>query len=72
MIDQSIKWDAFVDIVCELLDAHGYIGDKVELANCLDMTFEELENIPLKEWYNIIEYQLIEYKMNEGYELFDK
>lgn len=68
----DLKWCLFRGIVCDLLEKHGYIRDKWSLASCLDMSFDFLSDIPVEEWRDHLETELIEYKMRDAYELFDK
>lgn len=67
----DLKWCLFRGIVCELLEKNGYNADKWEMANCLDMSFEFLSDIPVEEWKGHLEGELIEYKSNEGKRFFN-
>ncbi|AAR09293.1 hypothetical protein FKF61_21685 [Salmonella enterica] len=66
-----MKWDLFVGMTIRLLDKHGYNADKMELINCLDMTFDEIKVAPLYMWERKIEHDLIQYKRREGARFFN-
>lgn len=70
-MNRDLKWSLFRGIVCDLLVKHGYNADKWEMANCLDMSFDEISNTPVEYWKESLEKELIDYKENEGKRFFN-
>lgn len=70
-MNDDLKLCLFRGIVCELLVKHGYLWDKWEMAECLDMSFDEIKDTPVDEWPSKIEDDLLEYKAKEGARFFN-
>lgn len=70
-MNNDLKWSLFRGIVCDLLVKHGYNADKWEMAESLDMSFNEIEHLPVEYWKPQIEIELLEYKRREGARFFN-
>lgn len=53
-LSKSDKWAVYRALVVLVLVEAGYNKDHFELADSLDMSFEEVENIAIEEWHAVI------------------
>lgn len=53
-LSTSDKWAVYRALVVLVLVEAGYNKDHFELADSLDMSFEEIENLPYDEWHQYI------------------
>jgi hypothetical protein len=53
-LSTSDKWAVYRALVVLALVEAGYNKDHFELADSLDMSFEEIENLPYDEWHQYI------------------
>lgn len=53
-LSKSDKWAVYRALVVLVLVEAGYNKDHFELADSLDMSFDEIENIPYDEWHAFI------------------
>lgn len=53
-LSKSDKWAVYRALVVLVLVDAGYNKDHFELADSLDMSFEEIENIPYDQWQAVI------------------
>lgn len=52
---EEMKWDLFRQIVKAALEQSGYKKDADELADALDMSFDEIKGLPFSQWgYHIL------------------
>lgn len=53
-LSKSDKWAIYRALVVLVLVEAGYNKDHFELADSLDMSFEEIESIPYDQWQSVI------------------
>lgn len=53
-LSTSDKWAVYRALVVLVLVEAGYNKDHFELADSLDMSFEEIESLPYDEWHQYI------------------
>lgn len=58
----------FVGMVCTILEKSGFKGDCFNLANSLDMSFEEIAPKDIAEWGYLIGVDLAEFKAENPHE----
>lgn len=76
-MEQIESFAEYLRIVVELLNKYGFIGtdeEKLAFADTIDGTYIEFmdNGIPIADWPEILERELIEFKSHEGEEYFAK
>lgn len=69
-IDEKMKWALYRGMVCHVLTERGYKDDAWQLADALDMSFDEIKDMNYSLWPDIISYDCDEF-MRESPHLFE-